>query len=168
MKNWTFHDGQTVNRLGFGAMRLTGQPGNWGPYSDKERAARVFRLALEMGVNFIDTAFSYSAGHSEMLIAEILHPYPKGLMIATKGGVIKTGPGEIRIDGSHIQGRRPGHQRRRRRRNGVLHRRRIGRGQHRAGRQGEDRRTLNAGEVFGEMSLIVPRPRTVETTRQMK
>jgi len=78
MKNWTFHDGQTVNRLGLGAMRLTGQPGNWGPYPDKQRAARVFRLAAEMGVNFIDTAISYGAGHSEMLIAEILHPYPKG------------------------------------------------------------------------------------------
>jgi aryl-alcohol dehydrogenase-like predicted oxidoreductase len=100
MKNWIFHDGQTVNRLGFGAMRLTGQPGNWGPYPDKQRAARVFRLAVEMGVNFIDTAISYGAGHSEMLIAEILHPYPKGLMIATKGGIIKTGPAEIRMDGS--------------------------------------------------------------------
>jgi aryl-alcohol dehydrogenase-like predicted oxidoreductase len=100
MSPWTFKDGQAVNRLGFGAMRLTGQPGNFGPYPDKPRAGRVFRRALELGVNFIDTAISYGAGHSEMLIAELLHPYPKNLMIATKGGNVKLGPGEVRRDGS--------------------------------------------------------------------
>jgi aryl-alcohol dehydrogenase-like predicted oxidoreductase len=100
VNTWTFKDGQSVNRMGFGAMRLTGQPGNWGPYPDKPRAERVFRRALELGVNFIDTAISYGAGHSEMLIAEVLHPYPAGLLIATKGGNVKTGPGETRRDGS--------------------------------------------------------------------
>jgi pyridoxine 4-dehydrogenase len=100
MHTWTFKDGQTVNRLGFGAMRLTGQPGNWGPYPDKPRAERVFRRAYDLGVNFIDTAISYGAGHSEMLIAELLRPYPKDLLIATKGGNVKTGPGQIHRDGS--------------------------------------------------------------------
>jgi pyridoxine 4-dehydrogenase len=100
MHTWTFKDGQTVNRLGFGAMRLTGQPGNWGPYPDKPRAERVFRRACDLGVNFIDTAISYGAGHSEMLIAELLRPYPKDLLIATKGGNVKTGPGQIHRDGS--------------------------------------------------------------------
>jgi aryl-alcohol dehydrogenase-like predicted oxidoreductase len=100
MHSWTFGDGQTVNRLGFGAMRLTGQPGNWGPYPDKARAERVFRRAYELGVNFIDTAISYGAGHSEMLIAELLRPYPKDLLIATKGGNVKTGPGQLHRDGT--------------------------------------------------------------------
>jgi aryl-alcohol dehydrogenase-like predicted oxidoreductase len=86
--------------MGFGAMRLTGQPGNWGRYPDTPRAERVFRRALDLGVNFIDTAISYGAGHSEMLIADLLRPYAKGLMIATKGGNVKIGPGENRRDGS--------------------------------------------------------------------
>lgn len=106
MGHWTFSDGQTVNRMGFGAMRLTGQPGNWGPYPDKARARRVFRRALELGVNFFDTAISYGAGHSEMLIAELLAPYPKDLLIATKGGNVKTGPGAIHRDGSPANMRR--------------------------------------------------------------
>jgi pyridoxine 4-dehydrogenase len=106
MQTWTFRDGRTVNRLGFGAMRLTGQPGNWGPYPDKARAGRVFRRALDLGVNFFDTAISYGAGHSEMLIAELLHPYPAELFIATKGGNVKTGPGALHRDGSPANMRR--------------------------------------------------------------
>ena len=98
MQPWTLPDGRTIDRLGFGAMRLTGQPGNWGPYPDKARAGKVFRRALDLGINFIDTAISYGAGHSEMLIAELLHPYPKELIIATKGGNVKIGPGENRRD----------------------------------------------------------------------
>lgn len=97
---WAFRDGRTVNRLGFGAMRLTGQPNNWGPYPDKERAQQVFRRAIDLGVNFIDTAIAYGAGHSEMLIAELLRPYPADLTIATKGGLVKVSPDERRIDGS--------------------------------------------------------------------
>ena len=100
MQTWSFRDGRSVHRMGFGAMRLTGQPGNWGPYPDKARAARVFRRALELGVDFFDTAISYGAGHSEMLIAELLRPYPAGLFIATKGGLLKTGPGALHRDGS--------------------------------------------------------------------
>lgn len=100
MVSWTFSGGRAVHRIGLGAMRLTGQPGNWGPYPDKERARRVFQRVLDLGGNFIDTAISYGAGHSEMLIAELLHPYPTGLMIATKGGNIKTGPGELKRDGT--------------------------------------------------------------------
>ncbi len=99
MQTWTFPDGQSVNRLGFGAMRLTGQ-GNWGPYPDKPRAERVYRQAIELGVNFIDTAISYGAGHSEMLIADVLYPYPKDLMIATKGGNVRSAPGRPYRDGS--------------------------------------------------------------------
>jgi aryl-alcohol dehydrogenase-like predicted oxidoreductase len=100
MQTWTFSDGQTVNRMGFGAMRLTGQPGNWGPYPDQSRAERVLKRAYELGVNFIDTAIAYGAGHSEMLLAEVLRPYPKDLFIATKGGIVKTGPGASHFDGS--------------------------------------------------------------------
>jgi pyridoxine 4-dehydrogenase len=100
MQTWTFKDGRTVDRMGFGAMRLTGQPGNWGPYPDKARAERVFRRALDLGVTLFDTAISYGAGRSEMLIAELLHPYPADLLIATKGGNVKTGPGQLHRDGS--------------------------------------------------------------------
>jgi aryl-alcohol dehydrogenase-like predicted oxidoreductase len=106
MQTWTFRDGRTVHRMGFGAMRLTGQPGNWGPYPDRARAGKVFRRALELGVDFFDTAISYGAGHSEMLIAELLHPYPADLLIATKGGNVKTGPGALHRDGSPANMRR--------------------------------------------------------------
>jgi pyridoxine 4-dehydrogenase len=83
----------TVHRLGFGAMRITG-PGIWGPPPDRDEAKAVLRRAVELGVNFIDTADSYGPHVSEELIAEALHPYPKDLVIATKGGLERTGPGE--------------------------------------------------------------------------
>jgi aryl-alcohol dehydrogenase-like predicted oxidoreductase len=73
-------------------MRLTG-PGVWGPPPDRAGAVRVLRRALELGVNFIDTADSYGPGVSEEIIAEALHPYPPGLVIATKGGLTRSGPG---------------------------------------------------------------------------
>jgi pyridoxine 4-dehydrogenase len=81
----------TVNRLGFGAMRLTGQ-GVWGPPADRDECLRVLRRAVELGVNFIDTADSYGPAVSEELIREALHPYADGLVIATKAGLLRTGP----------------------------------------------------------------------------
>lgn len=80
-----------INRLGFGAMRLTG-PGIWGEPKDPEEARRVLRRAVELGVNFIDTADSYGPEVSERLIGEALYPYPKGLVIATKAGFTRQGP----------------------------------------------------------------------------
>lgn len=80
----------TVNRMGFGAMRLTGK-GIWGPPRDSEEAIRVLQRAVDLGVNFIDTAFSYGPHIAEQLIADALHPYP-GLVIATKGGLERPGP----------------------------------------------------------------------------
>jgi pyridoxine 4-dehydrogenase len=82
-----------VRRLGFGAMRITG-PGIWGPPDDPDECRRVLRCVVELGVNLIDTADSYGPEVSENLIAEALHPYPEGLVIATKGGLRRTGPGE--------------------------------------------------------------------------
>ncbi|TFV56027.1 oxidoreductase [Mycobacterium sp. PS03-16] len=81
----------TVNRLGFGAMRLTGQ-GVWGPPADRDECLRVLRRAVELGVNFIDTANSYGPYVSEELIREALHPYADGLVVATKAGLLRTGP----------------------------------------------------------------------------
>jgi pyridoxine 4-dehydrogenase len=81
----------TVNRMGFGAMRLTGR-GIWGPPADRPEAIRVLRRAIELGVDFIDTADSYGPEVSEAIIAEALHPYPAGLVIATKGGLLRPGP----------------------------------------------------------------------------
>lgn len=83
----------SVHRLGFGAMRLTGE-GIWGPPRDRSRALAVLRRAVEMEVNFIDTADSYGPHVSEELIAEALLPYPKGLVIATKGGWDRPGPNQ--------------------------------------------------------------------------
>jgi pyridoxine 4-dehydrogenase len=80
-----------VTRLGFGAMRITGK-GIWGVPSDRAEAVRVLKRAVELGVNFIDTADSYGPHVSEELIAEALHPYPKDLVIATKGGFERPGP----------------------------------------------------------------------------
>lgn len=89
----------TVNRMGFGAMRITGE-GIWGPPKDHEEAIRVLKKAVELGVNFIDTADSYGPNVSEELIAEALYPYPKGLVIATKGGLTRTGPNQWPVDSS--------------------------------------------------------------------
>jgi pyridoxine 4-dehydrogenase len=83
----------TVNRLGFGAMRITGE-GIWGWPIDRSKALQVLRRAVELGVNLIDTADAYGPETSELLIAEALHPYPKGLVIATKGGLTRPGPGQ--------------------------------------------------------------------------
>ena len=83
----------SVHRLGFGAMRLTGE-GIWGPPKDRNAALAVLRRAVELEVNFIDTADSYGPNVSEQLIAEALHPYPKGLVIATKGGWQRPGPNQ--------------------------------------------------------------------------
>ena len=82
-----------VNRLGFGAMRITG-PGVWGEPTNPAEARRVLLRAVQLGVNLIDTADSYGPEVSERLIAEALHPYPKGLVIATKGGLTRSGPGK--------------------------------------------------------------------------
>ncbi len=83
----------TVNRLGYGAMRITGK-GIWGPPADKEAALATMRRAAELGVNFIDTADSYGPYVSEELIAEALYPYPSGMVVATKGGWERVGPGQ--------------------------------------------------------------------------
>ena len=81
----------TIHRLGFGAMRITGK-GIWGEPKDREEAKRVLRRAIELGVDFIDTADSYGPDVSEKLIGETLAPYKKGLVIATKAGLVRTGP----------------------------------------------------------------------------
>ena len=88
-----------VNRLGYGAMRLCGQPGNFGPYPDWSAGERLLRRAVELGVTFIDTAEAYGPGFNEELIASALHPYRDGLVIATKGGVTKESPDKIFPDG---------------------------------------------------------------------
>ena len=86
-----------VHRLGFGAMRITGQ-GIWGPPADPEQARAVLREAVRLGVDLIDTADSYGPHVSEELIAEALYPYPENLVIATKGGFRRTGPGVWKVD----------------------------------------------------------------------
>jgi pyridoxine 4-dehydrogenase len=87
-----------VNRLGFGAMRITG-PGVWGPPDDPQAALALLRRAVELGVDLIDTSDSYGPGVSEELIAEALHPYPDGVVIATKGGLTRQGPSLMSPDG---------------------------------------------------------------------
>lgn len=97
--NFTFlRTGLTVNRMGYGAMRITGE-GIWGPPADKSEAVRVLNTAVDLGINFIDTADSYGPFVSEELIAEALYPYPEGLVIATKGGFERTGPNEWHVNG---------------------------------------------------------------------
>jgi pyridoxine 4-dehydrogenase len=88
----------TVNRLGFGAMRITGA-GIWGQPADRDEAKAVLRRAIELGVTFIDTADSYGPHVSEELIGETLYPYPDDLVIATKGGLKRTGPGQWPANG---------------------------------------------------------------------
>lgn len=89
----------TVNRLGYGAMRITGD-GIWGPPKNHDEAIRVLKRCLDLGINFIDTADSYGPFVSEELIAEALHPYAEGLVIATKGALLRTGPNQWPVDGS--------------------------------------------------------------------
>jgi aryl-alcohol dehydrogenase-like predicted oxidoreductase len=98
-KTFTIGGDLTVNRLGYGAMRITGK-GIWGPPQDKEEVIRVLKRLVELGVNFIDTADSYGPHVSEELIAEALSPYPSDLVIATKGGLLRTGPDQWPIDSS--------------------------------------------------------------------
>src|SRR5881394_2590618 len=95
---WKLGGDLTVNRLGFGAMRVTGE-GIWGWPPDRGNALKVLRRAVELGVNLIDTADAYGPETSELLIAEALHPYPKGLVIATKGGLTRPGRSQWVPDG---------------------------------------------------------------------
>ncbi len=94
----------TVNRMGYGAMRITG-PGIWGDPPDRDQAKAALRRALELDVNFIDTADSYGPEVSEVLIAETLYPYPEDLVIATKAGLVRPGPNRWEPDGrpEHIR-----------------------------------------------------------------
>ena len=93
MDTFTIRGDLAVHRLGFGAMRITGE-GIWGPPDDPEEAKRLLRRVVELGIGLIDTADSYGPEVSENLIAEALHPYPDGLVIATKGGLRRSGPGQ--------------------------------------------------------------------------
>src|SRR5947199_6577339 len=95
---WKLGGDLTVNRLGFGAMRLTGE-GIWGWPPDRANALKVLRRAVELGVNLIDTADAYGPEVDELLIAEALYPYPKDLVIATKGGLLRPGPNQWVPDG---------------------------------------------------------------------
>jgi pyridoxine 4-dehydrogenase len=95
----TIGNNLTINRMGYGAMRLTGK-GIWGPPAHKDEAIKVLKRTLELGINFIDTADSYGPHVSEDLIAEALYPYPSGLVIGTKGGLLRTGPDQWPVDAS--------------------------------------------------------------------
>lgn len=88
-----------VNRVGFGAMRLCAQPGNFGPFPDWEAGKRLIRRAVELGVNFIDTAHAYGPGWNETLIGEALEGFARQVVVATKGGVEKTAPDRVFPDG---------------------------------------------------------------------
>src|ERR1700742_5220896 len=98
-KTLTLGGDLTVNRMGYGAMRITGK-GIWGPPNDENAAIEVLKRAVELGVNFIDTADSYGPHVSEELIAEALYPYPADLVIGTKGGLLRTGPDQWPVDAS--------------------------------------------------------------------
>jgi aryl-alcohol dehydrogenase-like predicted oxidoreductase len=98
-KEFTIGDDRIVRRMGYGAMRITGK-GIWGPPKDRAEALRVLKRAVELGVTFIDTADSYGPHISEELIAEALYPYPPDLVIATKGGLLRTGPDQWPVDAS--------------------------------------------------------------------
>jgi len=99
-KTFTLAKERKIHRLGYGAMRLTGQPGNFGPYADPEGGKALLRRAVELGVNFIDTARAYGPGWNERLVADALHPYPPELLIATKGGVVKKSATDRYLNGS--------------------------------------------------------------------
>jgi len=103
---WLLGGDLPISRLGYGAMRLCAQPGNFGPYPDWEGGKRLLRRAVELGVNFIDTAHPYGPGWNEELIADALAPYPAGVIVTTKGGVEKTAPDKIFADGSAASLRR--------------------------------------------------------------
>lgn len=96
-KEFTLGGDLTVRRMGYGAMRITGE-GIWGPPRNHDEAIKVLQRAVELGVNFIDTADSYGPNVSEELIAEALYPYPAGLIIATKGGFMRSGPNQWNIN----------------------------------------------------------------------
>jgi len=98
-KEFTIGGDRIVRRMGYGAMRITGK-GIWGPPKDKAEALRVLKRAVELGVTFIDTADSYGPHISEELINEALYPYPPDLVIATKGGLLRTGPDQWPVDAS--------------------------------------------------------------------
>jgi len=102
--NITLGGDLTVHRFGYGAMRITGE-GIWGPPKDHGSALKVLKKAIDLGINFIDTADSYGPYVSEELIAEALYPYPKDLIIATKGGLERTGPNQWPVNGhpSHLK-----------------------------------------------------------------
>ncbi|MEM7759384.1 MAG: aldo/keto reductase, partial [Cyanobacteria bacterium P01_A01_bin.40] len=97
---FTIGNDLTVNRLGYGAMRLSGQPGNFGAYPDWSGGKQLLQRAIELGVNFIDTAEAYGAGFNENIIADALYPYAESLVIATKGGINKPAPDKILADAS--------------------------------------------------------------------
>lgn len=103
-KRLTIGGDLTINRMGYGAMRITGK-GIWGPPKNEAEAINVLQRAVELGVNFIDTADSYGPHISEELIAKALYPYPAGLVIGTKGGLLRTGPDEWPVNAKpdHLQ-----------------------------------------------------------------
>jgi pyridoxine 4-dehydrogenase len=99
-KTFSIGNDREVRRVGYGAMRLTGQPNNFGPYANWEDGKKLLRRAVEIGVNFVDTARAYGPAWNERLVADALHPYSPGLLIATKGGVVKKSATERYLDGS--------------------------------------------------------------------
>jgi len=99
-KTFKLGNERELRRLGYGAMRLTGQPGNFGPYADWEGGKKLLRRAVDIGVNFIDTARAYGPAWNERLVADALYPYPPDLVIATKGGVVKKSATDRHLDGS--------------------------------------------------------------------
>lgn len=99
LQEFTLGSDMTVRRMGFGAMRVTG-PGVWGPPKDKDAALKLLRRVVDLGINLIDTADAYGPNVSEELICEALYPYADDLVIATKGGLTRTGPGQWPSDGS--------------------------------------------------------------------
>lgn len=99
-KNFNLGGELSVNRLGYGAMRLTGQPGNFGPFPRWEDGKKLLLRAAELGVNFFDSARAYGPEWADRLLADALHPYGQDVVIATKGGVDKFAPDQIVVDGS--------------------------------------------------------------------
>ena len=98
MQTFTFADGRQVNRLGYGAMRLTGQPGNFGPYADWDQGVALLRRAVDLGVQFFDSARSYGPKWADRILGEALEG--RDVFLATKGGIDKLSPSRMRVDGS--------------------------------------------------------------------